>query len=669
MTDPLLGTLVDGRYEVISRIARGGMATVYLAVDRRLDREVALKVMHPHLVDGAEGNDFIARFRREAQTAARLTHPGLVSVYDQGVDGETSYLTMEYVPGTNLRQRLALDGPFTLGRTFQILEDVLEALSVAHLTGLVHRDIKPENVLLATDGRTKVADFGLARAVTEVTATTTGTIFGTVAYLGPELVSQGLCDARTDVYAVGILCYEMLTGRQPFTGETPIQVAFQHVNNDIPAPSLLISWLPIEIDELVAALAAREPAERPRDAGAALELVRRVRSRLDPELLAQSADLAPEIPPTAPNAPEPLPLVASGRGGAAGLGHGPADDDEVDDEDSRGTAVMYRDGRGSTVALPIGVGRAELLAAEQAKVDRVKDRRRLRAGLIIGLVLALLAGGTWWYIAAGPGAYTAVPAGLAQQTEASAIAVLDATGLRHVVENVNSRDVAAGLVLKSSPNEGSRIVKKGVVTLTVSLGPKMAQVPTVVGFSLEKATGLIKAAGLPLGTTLRQFDDITPKDQVLAVSKDAGMSVPDFTEIVLTVSDGPAPVAVPQEVGATQDVAASDLKAVGLKSSVTEAFDPVVPAGHVVSQVPEQNTQAHRGDTVALVVSKGPEMVEVPDVRNQDITAATDLLKRAGFLVDVFYPHSVHQNNIVDTQDPKAKTIEPKGSTIRLGVI
>ena len=668
MTDPLLGTLVDGRYEVISRIARGGMATVYLAVDRRLDRQVALKVMHPHLVDGAEGNDFIARFRREAQSAARLTHPGLVSVYDQGVDGETSYLTMEYVPGTNLRQRLALDGPFSIGRTFQILEDVLEALSVAHLTGLVHRDIKPENVLLATDGRTKVADFGLARAITEATVTTTGTILGTVAYLGPELVSQGLCDARTDVYAVGILCYEMLTGRQPFTGETPIQVAFQHVNNDIPAPSLLISWLPIEVDELVAALAAREPDERPRDAGAALELVRRVRSQLDPAMLAQSADVAPEVPPAAPNAREPLALVASGAGGSAGRGEAPADD-QGDDEDSRRTAIIHHDGRGSTVSLPIGVGRAALLATRQAKVDRVKDRRRVRTGLIIGLVLALLAGGTWWYLAAGPGAYTSVPAGLAGQTEAGATAVLDGVGLGHVVEKVNSRDVTAGLVLKSSPNEGSRIAKKGVVTLTVSLGPKMAQVPTVVGFSLEKATGLIQAAGLPLGTTLRQFDDITPKDQVLAVSKDAGASVPDFTEIVLTVSDGPAPVAVPQEVGATQDVAASDLKAVGLKSSVTEAFDPVVPAGHVVSQVPEQNTQAHRGDTVALVVSKGPEMVEVPDVRNQDITAATDLLKRAGFLVDVFYPHSVHKNNIVDSQDPKAKTIEPKGSTIRLGVI
>src|SRR5665811_1396869 len=371
MTDPLLGTLVDGRYEVISRIARGGMATVYLAVDRRLDRQVALKVMHPHLADGAEGNDFIARFRREAQSAARLTHPGLVSVYDQGVDGETSYLTMEYVPGTNLRQRLALDGPFSIGRTFQILEDVLEALSVAHLTGLVHRDIKPENVLLATDGRTKVADFGLARAITEATVTTTGTILGTVAYLGPELVSQGLCDARTDVYAVGILCYEMLTGRQPFTGETPIQVAFQHVNNDIPAPSLLISWLPIDIDELVAALAAREPAERPRDAGAALELVRRVRSRLDPELLAQSADLAPEIPPTVPNRcvrhrGRDLRCQVRALGEQLRVEPGPDPADQLE----RGTRVPGALGR-----FACGEGRDELVDVDRQPADQQGRRR------------------------------------------------------------------------------------------------------------------------------------------------------------------------------------------------------------------------------------------------------------------------------------------------------
>lgn len=234
LTDPLVGKLVDGRYRVVSRIARGGMATVYLATDRRLDRDVALKVMHPHLADGADGADFISRFRREARAAARLTHPGLVAVYDQGLDGETSYLTMEFIDGTNLRHALVTEGALQVRRAFSIVESVLDALATAHRTNLVHRDIKPENVLIAEDGRVKVADFGLARAVTEVTSTATGTVFGTVAYLAPEIILTGTCDARTDVYAVGILLFEMLTGRQPHTGETPIQVAYKHVNTDIP---------------------------------------------------------------------------------------------------------------------------------------------------------------------------------------------------------------------------------------------------------------------------------------------------------------------------------------------------------------------------------------------------------------------------------------------------
>jgi len=296
LTDPLLGQLIDGRYEVLSRIARGGMATVYLANDRRLDREVAVKGMHQHLAEGASGADFVARFRREARAAARLTHPGLVGVLDQGVDGDVSYLIMEYVDGPTLRRHLDERGSLTVGEALQVTEAVLDALSAAHRTGLVHRDIKPENVLIDADDRVRITDFGLARAVTEVTSTTTGTVLGTVGYLAPELVTHGVCDPRTDVYAAGILLYEMLTGAQPFTGATPIQVAYQHVNQDVPAVSDVIGWLPVEIDELVGALAARDPQDRPLDAVAALAHLRRVQRDLDPELLARRADVAPRVP-------------------------------------------------------------------------------------------------------------------------------------------------------------------------------------------------------------------------------------------------------------------------------------------------------------------------------------------------------------------------------------
>ncbi|MCZ2264957.1 protein kinase domain-containing protein, partial [Isoptericola sp. QY 916] len=291
-TDPMLGRLVDGRYEIVARVARGGMATVYRATDRRLDREVAVKVMHPHLADGVDGAAFVSRFRREARAAARLTHPGVVAVYDQGVDGDTSYLAMEYVPGTNLRRELHTSGALTLDRALDVVAQVLAALAAAHRKGLVHRDVKPENVLVVGDDavpggtaqddapggtppgtRVKVADFGLARAVTEVTTTTTGTVLGTVAYLAPEVITSGTCDARTDVYAVGVLAYELVTGTLPYAGETPIQVAFHHVHEDLPAPSALVDWLPAEVDALVASFAARDAERRPPDAGAALAAV------------------------------------------------------------------------------------------------------------------------------------------------------------------------------------------------------------------------------------------------------------------------------------------------------------------------------------------------------------------------------------------------------------
>ena len=326
LTDPLIGHVVDGRYEVVRRIARGGMATVYLARDRRLDRDVALKVMHPHLAEGTSGAEFVARFRREARTAARLAHHGLVGVLDQGVDGDTSYLTMEYVEGTNLRQRLGEQGALTVDEALRVAEDVLDALTVAHQAGLVHRDIKPENVLIGPRDRIKVADFGLARAVTEVTSTTSGTILGTVAYLAPELVAHGVTDTRTDVYAVGILLYEMLTGAQPFSGETPIQVAYQHVHAEMPAPSDRADWLPIEIDELVAALAARDPDDRPHDAGAALELLRRARADLDDATLARRADVL---------AVEPMPDVEG-----TGRSRVDATDADADPDDADGARAF-----------------------------------------------------------------------------------------------------------------------------------------------------------------------------------------------------------------------------------------------------------------------------------------------------------------------------------------
>ncbi|MDR0627909.1 MAG: protein kinase, partial [Bifidobacteriaceae bacterium] len=298
-SDSILGQVIDGRYRIDSRLARGGMATVYQATDLRLDRPVAVKVLHPHL---AEGPKFVDRFRREARAAARLVDQGIVGVYDQGTWGEAPYLVMELVDGPNLRTLMVSSGLPTVGKALDFMIQVLSAITVAHAAGFVHRDIKPENILITRAGSVKVADFGLARAVSEVTAASSGVVLGTVAYLSPELVAEGKADKRADVYAAGVVLFELLTGSQPYVADAPIQVAFQHVHADFPAPSSRVPWLPREIDSLVLALTAKEPDRRPEDAAAALSLVRAVRSALPEEIAAR----APEMPAAA-GPPGPLP--------------------------------------------------------------------------------------------------------------------------------------------------------------------------------------------------------------------------------------------------------------------------------------------------------------------------------------------------------------------------
>src|SRR3954453_5194823 len=294
----MIGRVLDGRYRVGSRVARGGMATVYEAVDLRLDRVCALKIMHAGLGDD---DDFAGRFVREARSAARLSHPNVVAVFDQGDDSGTLFLAMEYVPGHTLRDMIRKEAPMPAAKALTMIDPVLSALAAAHHAGMIHRDVKPENVLLADDGRVKVADFGLARAVSAETqhTATGGVLIGTVSYLSPELVADGRADARSDVYSAGVVLYEMLTGRKPHEGESPIQVAYKHVHEDVPSPSDRVPGLPGYVDALVARATARDRDLRPADARVLLHQVRRVRAALDhgvvedPEL---TADLAPTVP-------------------------------------------------------------------------------------------------------------------------------------------------------------------------------------------------------------------------------------------------------------------------------------------------------------------------------------------------------------------------------------
>ena len=686
LADPLLGHLIDGRYEVLSRIARGGMATVYLATDRRLDREVAIKVMHPHLAEGGAGSEFVARFRREARAAARLTHPGLVGVFDQGVDGETSYLTMEYIDGTNLRRHLGERGSLSVEEAFATAEAVLDALAAAHRAGLVHRDVKPENILLAADGRIKLADFGLARAVTEVTATTAGTVLGTVAYLAPELVAHGASDARTDVYAVGILLYEMLTGAQPFTGTTPIQVAYQHVNNDIPAPSEAVAWLPVEVDELVQALAARTPDERPAHAGAALSALRRTRSDLDEGTLARRADVSPTI--VLPEATMAVGLAGPGGAPAAepmgSAGSTPTQKASSDDPHATesldvrrrshapapghpGNPTDHEDHpQGSTMALRIGSGVQQVAGADQTGSGRSRRRAALVAALV--LVLALLAGAGWWYTTSGPGAFTQVPDDVVAVELSAAQRALEAAGLQAAPTEVFDPAVPAGVVVIASPAEGERIRKDGTVDLAVSKGPDLRVVPPdLVGLPLTDVTAALEGVGLLVAEPERVYDDAVLADHVLSMSADGGAQLPFGTAVAVVVSDGPEPLSINSVIGVERDLAVQQLTDQGL-IVVADATDysEEYPAGQVMAQSPAPGTPGHRKDTVTLTVSLGPPLVTVPDVTLQTSDAAKELLEGLGLVVKTSrtWPWQV----IVVAQNPAAGTAVPKGSTISLSL-
>ena len=589
LTDQLVGQLVGGRYQVLSRIARGGMATVYLATDQMLGRNVALKVMHPHLAEGHAGEDFVARFRREAKSAARLAHPGLVAVFDQGQDGDTSYLVMEYIEGSNLRKTLVEEGPLPVGDALQTVEAVLEALAVAHAAGVIHRDIKPENVLVAADGSIKVADFGLARAMAEASSTSTGTVLGSVAYLAPELVTYGTSDERTDLYSVGVLLYELITGHQPFTGTTPLQIAYQHVNADVPPPSSTLEWLPPQVDVLVARLSSREPNDRPANAAAALGLVRKTRADLNTDVLSRRAGSVTRRALLGP--------FVGGLVAPRGSGEVRGNDDVTETLGKRANRKA---------AKPVTT------LAPTSEEQETRSRRRWLIPVAAAAALAL--GMTsWWYTTAGPGADISVPAGLLGANLSDAEAALDAAGLAVSTERVFHPTEPAGAVLTVSPAETAGIPKDGSVTLTVSKGPDLREVTIeAVGMPLRDVEDALGEAGFSVPTALHVYSDSVPAGMVISATVDGepitlGAKYPVGTVVILTCSDGREPVVIPNVVGLTAVAAIDAIKALGLKPSQTYAYSDTVAAGIIKTQSPAAGTTGYRLDTVSFVVSKGPQ--------------------------------------------------------------
>ncbi|NQX33524.1 Stk1 family PASTA domain-containing Ser/Thr kinase [Herbiconiux sp. VKM Ac-2851] len=665
--DPMIGRLIDGRYSVRSRIARGGMATVYLATDLRLERQVAIKIMHGHLADDAV---FKERFVQEARSAARLAHPNVVNVFDQGQDSDMAYLVMEYLPGVTLRDLLKDYGKLTTEQTVDVMDAVLGGLAAAHKAGIVHRDLKPENVLLADDGRIKISDFGLARAVSANTATGQA-LLGTIAYLSPELLTRGTADARSDIYAAGIMMYEMLVGAQPYVGERPMAIAFQHANDPMPVPSAAQPGVPEQLDDLVLWATAKSPDERPSDAREMLERLREAeREIVGARPVSNSTARTVVLPETFD----------------ADLDH--AQTQVLESRRRTGQMAAVGGATGETTAyasplitptgpIPPGApGSPGSLAAlndsgshsETRQKLATKSARRRRRGLwVFALILFVAAGlGTGaWYFAAGPGAMLTVP-DVTSQTPDAAVATLQGLGLEASQTPATSPTVPAGSVIGTDPASGSSVQTGSGVSVLVSSGPAMLAVPTLTGIPEDQARAAVEEAGFTNTDSETQFNGDVEAGVVLAALDAAGNQLgAEYGEqqpVTLVVSLG----AVPGVIGQTLEEAQATLSAVGLVGvEGSSDFNEEVPEGQVYNAVLPADI-VHQGDSITLDISRGPEPVTVPsDIVGQSWADAKPKLVELGF--DLRYnavADALPDAFKISATDPAPGTSLPRGSSL-----
>jgi serine/threonine-protein kinase len=637
--DALVGRVLSGRYLIDQRIARGGMATVYRATDQRLDRTVAIKVMHRNMGDEV---DFLERFNREAKAAARLNHRGVVSVYDQGSDLDATYLVMEYIPGQTLRDVLRADAPLSPDRSLGILADVLVALAAAHAAGIIHRDMKPENVLITPDGDVKVADFGLARAVSTATTAPGGALIGTVSYIAPEIVLNERADARSDVYACGAMLYEMLTAAKPHGGDTPIQVAYKHVHEDVGAPSKVQPGIPDYVDALVARATARDRGQRPADARVLLQMVRRVQRALD-QGLEHDAALAAQLQPI-----EGAPMAddndsgrlsgaerpeTSGAESTAGVpmfataGSDSAQDSVVTDivstERPSEPTVAW-----TTGAPPPPRGIVPPISVQHYREDRLSLDNSKRGLYILLAVLgvALVIAGISWYF--GIARYESAPR-LVGMSETNAVAEAEAAGFEFkVAGRAFSETAPLGTVMKTDPEPGNRVLPGALIEGTVSKGPERHPVPDLEGKTTSEAIRALRKERLQVGNVTRDWSQTVAKGRVSALT---GVEVGDRlrrnARVSFVVSKGREPIQVVNTAGQTRGGAFATLQSRGFAVAVRQAYSDRVAEGRVISQYPSSGTQ-YRGDTITITVSLGPEEVDVPNVVGEDCDSGDDELSK-----------------------------------------
>jgi len=628
----LTGELIDNRYQLTRLMATGGMATIYEALDTRLDRKVAVKIMHAHL---AQDEQFVERFIREAKAAAALSHPNIVAVQDQGWNQSgipAIFLVMELIEGHTLREYLNEQGKLNFADGIKFLLPVLSALAAAHKIGIVHRDLKPENILISREGRIKIADFGLAKGPTLGGAMTaeSSVILGSVSYLSPEQVQRGVADSRSDVYSVGITAFEIFTGKKPYEGAEPIQIAYKHVNERVPKISSLENKVPRELDELIYSATDPDPDKRPRDAGAFYESLSGISHSLNPNEKQLSLELDIPIEPMRPK---------------------------------KQPKSLRKKMREISQSLPIPV--ATETTAEVAKKKRASKRVRRNRKIAFGL--AVLVGIVGWYVLIGPGSRIVVPStvGANQSEVKAALTPLGLTSL--VVEKRFSEDIGEGRVIQSIPEAGGRVDQGATVKLILSKGPERFILPQVAGLTIETARALIGKLPVALQPDSEEFNTKIPKGYVIESDPPSGEKVKRSALVVLRVSKGIEQVALASYIGKSSDQALNELQDAGFSVKPKYEFSETKLAGEVISQTPVGGGTADKGSKITIVISKGTQYAYIPNIFSIEEAKAVRALKDLELKVVVKKIGAKSVKKVTNIS-PKVGTKVKRGSTVTITV-
>ena len=628
----LTGELIDGRYQLLRQAANGGMATIYEALDTRLDRKVAVKIMHAHL---AQDEAFVSRFIREAKAAAALTHPNIVAVQDQGWNQSgvpAVFLVMELIEGHTLREYLSERGRFEVKDAINYMTPILSALSAAHDLGIVHRDIKPENILISKDGRIKIADFGLARG--ELIGTTmtaeSSVVLGSVSYLSPEQVQRGIADSRSDVYAAGIVAYEMLTGEKPFSGDSPIQIAYKHVNEAIPRLRSKRKDIPQGLDELIASATAKNPDDRPRAAGEFLARLQTIQIELDPKK--NQMDLGLDLPV------EPIREKARKKSKVEPIKEKTLDVKETTREIKR--------------------------KEEKKKRASKRVRRNRKVALILAVSLGI---GGWWTLV-GPGSRVVVPSTVGGSYE-EAVGSFTPLGLTAVIlEKRFDEEIAKGKIIESVPPGGGKVDAGGSVELIISKGPERYTIPTITGLTPEAAQVAITKFPLIVGTITEVYNSEIPKGFVISTSPSSGSSVKRDTPVNLIVSKGIEQVALASYVGKSGEQALNELTEAGFDVESGYAFSETTPELAVVSQNPAGGATANKGSKVSILISKGPRYTFIPKtIITMEANAGKAVLESLGLKVKVISIGNA-KKKVIKKVSPAVNTKVLRGSLVTITV-